>query len=131
MPKRILVVDDEKHIARLIVVNLQRAGYVVEAASNGLECLERVQAEPPDLIILYWMMPELDGYATLQKLKGDPQTADLPVIMLTAKTDDVSVYEGWRSGADCYLTKPFNPIELLGFVERIFDQIDDDGPLLA
>lgn len=131
MPKRILVVDDEAHIVRLLQVNLELAGYEVLTAHDGQQCLAMVQADPPDLVILDWMMPKLDGFNTLQRLKADQRTADLPVIMLTAKTDDASVYQGWRSGADCYLTKPFNPIELLSFVERIFAEIDDDDPLLA
>jgi len=133
MSKRVLVVDDESHIVRLLQVNLERAGYEVMCAANGVQCLQQVQDDPPDLIVLDWMMPEMDGMETLGRLKANPATADLPVILLTAKTDDAAVFQGWRSGADCYLTKPFNPIELLEFVKRIFQDMEDDGddPLLA
>ncbi len=133
MSKRVLVVDDESHIVRLLQVNLERAGYEVSCAANGVQCLAQVEADPPDLIVLDWMMPEMDGMETLGRLKANPATADLPVILLTAKTDDAAVFQGWRSGADCYLTKPFNPIELLEFVKRIFQDMEDDGddPLLA
>ena len=121
MPKRILAVDDEKHIVRLVQINLQKEGYEVVTATNGREALEAVAASRPDLIVMDVMMPELDGFGALQQLKDNPQTADIPVIMLTAKAQDADVFKGWQSGADLYLTKPFNPSELLTFVKRIFE----------
>ena len=127
MPKKILAVDDEKHIVRLVQVNLERAGYLVVTASDGKEALEKVAEENPDLVVLDVMMPYMDGFEVLQNLRRNPSTRDIPVIMLTAKAQDADVFKGWQSGVDCYLTKPFNPMELLSFVKRIFDSMDG-GP---
>jgi two-component system alkaline phosphatase synthesis response regulator PhoP len=121
MPKKILAVDDERHIVRLVEVNLQRAGYEVVTAYDGREALEKVKSENPDLVVLDVMMPYMDGFEVLKHLKAEPETAEIPVIMLTAKAQDADVFRGWQSGVDCYLTKPFNPMELLTFVKRIFD----------
>lgn len=127
MPKKILAVDDEKHIVRLVQVNLERAGYTVVTANDGKEALEKVAEESPDLVVLDVMMPYMDGFEVLQNLRRSPATRDIPVIMLTAKAQDADVFKGWQSGVDCYLTKPFNPMELLSFVKRIFDSTDG-GP---
>jgi len=122
-----LAVDDEKHIVRLVQVNLERAGYEVVTASDGKEALQKVEDENPDLVVLDVMMPYMDGFEVLQNLRRNPSTRDIPVIMLTAKAQDADVFKGWQSGVDCYLTKPFNPMELLSFVKRIFDSMDG-GP---
>jgi len=127
MARKIFVVDDERHIVRLVEVNLQRAGYDVVTAYDGVEALEKVKAEKPDMIVLDVMMPRKDGFEVLQDLQGNPATADIPVIMLTAKAQDADVFKGWQSGVSSYLTKPFNPRELLTFVERIFQSLDE-GP---
>lgn len=127
MAKKILAVDDEKHIVRLVQVNLERAGYEVVTANDGKEALEKVQQENPDLVVLDVMMPYMDGFEVLQNLRRNPSTRDIPVIMLTAKAQDADVFKGWQSGVDCYLTKPFNPMELLSFVKRIFDSMDSSG----
>ncbi len=121
MSKRILAVDDEKHILRLVQINLEKAGYEVLTATNGREAVEAATAQNPDLIVMDVMMPEMDGFEALKTLKGQPTTKDIPVIMLTAKAQDADVFHGWQSGADLYLTKPFNPMELLTFVKRIFE----------
>jgi two-component system, OmpR family, alkaline phosphatase synthesis response regulator PhoP len=121
MAKKILAVDDEKHILRLVQINLEKAGYDVLTGTNGREAVEKVRAEKPDLVVMDVMMPEMDGFEALQTLKADPATAGVPVIMLTAKAQDADVFHGWQSGADLYLTKPFNPTELLTFVKRILD----------
>ena len=126
MPKKILAVDDERHIVRLVEVNLQRAGYEVVTAYDGREALEKVKSENPDLVVLDVMMPYMDGFEVLKNLKSDPETAEIPVIMLTAKAQDADVFRGWQSGVDCYLTKPFNPMELKAFVKRIFKSLQDD-----
>jgi len=127
MSQKILVVDDEPHIVRLVQVNLEKAGYIVTTASNGKEALEAIAQEQPDLMVLDVMMPEMDGLETLKRIKGNPETDDIPVILLTAKAQDADVFEGWKSGADLYLTKPFNPGELLLFVQRIFKS-KTEGP---
>jgi two-component system, OmpR family, alkaline phosphatase synthesis response regulator PhoP len=124
---KILAVDDEPHIIRLVQINLERAGYEVVTASDGRAGLDKVAAERPDLIVMDVMMPHMDGFEALHHLKADPSTRDIPVIMLTAKAMDSDVYEGWRSGADCYLTKPFNPRELVDFIRRILKSRQEDG----
>ncbi|HVF11101.1 MAG TPA: response regulator [Abditibacteriaceae bacterium] len=128
MLKKILAVDDEKHIVRLVQVNLEKEGFEVVTAGNGREALEKVAADQPDLIVLDVMMPEMDGFEALKKLKEDPETASIPVIMLTAKAQDKDVFEGWKSGADLYLTKPFNPQELITFIKRIFQHQGEEKP---
>src|SRR5579871_5670888 len=108
MAKKILAVDDERHILRLVQVNLERAGYTVVLAADGREALEKVASENPDLVVLDVMMPYMDGFEVLQRLQKDPSTRDLPVIMLTAKANDSDIHQGWVTGASCYLTKPFH-----------------------
>ncbi len=129
MPKKILAVDDERHIVRLVQVNLERAGYEVVTAFDGKDALEKVASEQPDLVVLDVMMPYMDGFEVLQNLRKNPNTRELPVIMLTAKAQDADVFRGWQSGVDCYLTKPFNPMELISFVKRIFKSLEggEDG----
>ena len=123
--KKILAVDDERHIVRLIQVNLERAGFQVVTAYDGPEALKKVEAEKPDLIVLDIMMPRMDGFEVLKRLKAKPETSEIPVIMLTAKAQDADVFRGWSSGVSAYLTKPFNPIELVTFVKRIFSGYDE------
>jgi two-component system alkaline phosphatase synthesis response regulator PhoP/two-component system response regulator VicR len=127
MAKKILAVDDEKHIVRLVQINLEKEGYEVITANNGREALEKVASEKPDLIVMDVMMPEMDGLEALTQLKASATTADIPVIMLTAKAQDADVFRGWQSGADLYLTKPFNPMELITFVRRIFQGQDEES----
>jgi two-component system alkaline phosphatase synthesis response regulator PhoP/two-component system response regulator VicR len=121
MQKYVLAVDDEPHIRRLVEVNLQRAGYRVGTACDGQEALERIREEPPDMVVLDVMMPRMDGFELLRRLKADPGTAEIPILMLTAKAQDADIFRGWQSGVHCYLTKPFNPFELLTYVKRVFD----------
>ena len=128
VPRKILAVDDEKFIVRLVQVTLERQGYQVITASDGKEALEKVDSEKPDLVVLDVMMPYMDGFEVLQTLRRNPGTRDIPVIMLTAKAQDADVFRGWQSGVDCYLTKPFNPLELVSFVNRIFQSMDGTGP---
>lgn len=123
--RRILAVDDERHIVRLIQVNLERAGYDVATAFDGPEALKKVEAEKPDLVVLDVMMPKMDGFEVLKRLQANPETRDIPIIMLTAKAQDVDVFRGWASGVSAYLTKPFNPLELITFIKRIFSGYDD------
>jgi two-component system alkaline phosphatase synthesis response regulator PhoP/two-component system response regulator VicR len=121
---RILAVDDEPNIVRLIQVNLERHGYQVETANNGAQALAKIRENRPDLLVSDVMMPEMDGFELLSSIRRDPALSDLPVIMLTAKAQDANVMEGYSRGADMYLTKPFNPAELLQFVKRILTSLD-------
>lgn len=116
---KILVCDDERHIVRLIQVNLEKQGWQVVTAYDGKEGLEKIRTEKPDLCVLDVMMPYMDGFEVLKSLRREPETESLPVIMLTAKAQDKDVFEGYHYGADMYLTKPFNPAELVSFVKRI------------
>jgi len=125
MPAKILVCDDERHIVRLIQVNLERQGYQVVTAYDGKEGLEKIRAENPNLVVLDVMMPYMDGFEVLKTIRREADTENLPVIMLTAKAQDKDVFEGYHYGADMYLTKPFNPMELVTFVKRILGGDDD------
>lgn len=109
----ILVVDDEEDIRDLVCMNLRRAGYAVAEASDGLQALGQVRRTSPDVIVLDVMMPELDGLGVCRQLRSDPETADIPIIMLTAKGQTQDRIEGLERGADDYLTKPFSPKELV------------------
>ena len=126
MAKTILAVDDERSIVRLVQVNLERQGYNVVTAFDGKQALERIAEHRPDLVICDVMMPYMDGFEVLTAIRKDPATRELPVIMLTAKAMDNDVFTGYQRGADCYLTKPFSPLELISFVKRIFSaQIEE------
>ena len=127
MPTKILVCDDERHIVRLIQVNLEKQGYQVVTAFDGKEGLEKIKSEKPNLVVLDVMMPYMDGFEVLKNLRREPSTEHLPVIMLTAKAQDKDVFEGYSYGADMYLTKPFNPMELVSFVKRITENSGDAG----
>jgi two-component system alkaline phosphatase synthesis response regulator PhoP/two-component system response regulator VicR len=125
---RILAVDDEPSIRRLIEVNLAREGYQMETAENGAQALAKIRANKPDLLVTDVMMPEMDGFELVKNIRMDASLADLPIIMLTAKAQDRDVLEGYQRGADLYLTKPFNPMELKQFVKRLLsDMSGDDG----
>jgi two-component system alkaline phosphatase synthesis response regulator PhoP/two-component system response regulator VicR len=126
---RILAVDDEPNIVRLIQVNLERHGYQVETANNGAQALAKIRENRPDLLVSDVMMPEMDGFELLKNIRMDAELSELPVIMLTAKTQDADVMRGYSHGADMYLTKPFNPAELLQFVKRVLSSSSggDDG----
>ncbi|MCX7598503.1 MAG: response regulator [Armatimonadetes bacterium] len=130
MPKKhkILVVDDQKHIVRLVQITLEKAGYEVVTAYDGIEALEAVEKDPPDLIVLDVMMPRMDGFEVLQRLQADPRFQRIPVVMLTAKAQDADIWRGWASGVSSYLVKPFNPRELLTFVQRILQSLEEPPP---
>jgi len=114
----VLVCDDERHIVRLIQVNLERMGYNVITAYDGREALEKLRTEKPVLVMLDVMMPYVDGYEVLKSIRKNPETAHLPVIMLTVKAQDGDEWKGYESGADMYMTKPFNPQDLRRFLEQ-------------
>jgi two-component system, OmpR family, alkaline phosphatase synthesis response regulator PhoP len=117
--QKILVADDEKNIGRLIQMNLERHGYEVILSEDGRDALAKIDAVCPDLIILDVMMPYVDGFEVLKRLKNDPLMAAVPVIMLTVKAQDPDIVHGLETGADFYLTKPIDPIELIAFVRRL------------
>jgi two-component system alkaline phosphatase synthesis response regulator PhoP len=109
---RVLVVEDDKDIADLIAHSLQKAGYSVESLASGTAALARVKASAPDLIVLDLMLPGMDGLLVCQALRRDAATADIPIIMLTARGEEADRIAGFELGADDYVTKPFSPREL-------------------
>jgi DNA-binding response OmpR family regulator len=115
-PPVVLVVDDEPRMIRFIRMNLELERYRVIEASNGLEALEQVRDQLPDLVLLDVMMPELDGFETLQLLR---EISTVPVIILTAKRDEDDIVRGLELGADDYITKPFSPRELTSRVNAV------------
>ena len=117
MPETILVVDDDPDIARFVEVNLRSAGYDVSVASDGEEALEKAGQLRPDLVLLDVMMPRIDGFEVAQRLRRNPQTANTSIIMLTAKALSTDKVLGLTAGADDYIIKPFDPIELLARVK--------------
>lgn len=117
--KRILVVDDERDLVELISLNLQRNGYEVLHAHDGRMGLEIARKHLPDLVMLDLMMPGLTGQEVATRLKGDPQTASIPVIMLTARGEETDIIVGLSLGADDYVTKPFSMKVLLARVATV------------
>ena len=126
MASHILIVDDESHIRRIVEVNLVRAGHRVTTAADGVDAQAKIRADRPDLILLDVMMPNMDGFELLRRLKEDPDTAPIPVVMLTAQSKDEDVFTGERLGALQYITKPFSPTELLTAVTDALQPRDSD-----
>lgn len=119
MPVKVLLVDDDLDTLRLVGIMLQRQGYEILAASNGIQALEMAQNEEPDLVLLDVMMPEMDGYEVARRLRANPTTADLPIIMFTAKAQVDDRVMGLEAGADSYLTKPTQPRELFAQMKAV------------
>jgi two-component system alkaline phosphatase synthesis response regulator PhoP len=119
MAKRILVVDDDKEIVRLLQAYLERAGYQVLAAYDGEMALHIMRRERPDLAILDLMMPERDGRDVTRVVRGDASLAAMPIIMLTARVEDHDKIVGLELGADDYVTKPFNPHEVVARIRAV------------
>lgn len=119
--KKILLVDDDEHILRSLEIYLKMEDFAVITAGGGAEALEKVEKEKPDLIVLDVMMPEIDGFQVLQSLKSKPETESIPIIMLTAKSQDIDVLKGYQKGVSSYMTKPFNLNELVDSINLIFE----------
>jgi two-component system KDP operon response regulator KdpE len=115
----VLVVDDEAPIVRLLRATLEAGDFAVITADCGTAALDLLNAERPDLIVLDVMMPDMNGFETLRRVRSDSQVPKVPVIMLTARTGDVDKLQGFQSGADDYVTKPFNPDELLARIAAV------------
>lgn len=119
LPRTVLIADDEKDIVDLVDYNLTREGFHVLAAANGLESLKMIKKNRPDIVILDWMMPEMDGLEVCRRLRQDPDTSRIPVIMLTARTETLDKVLGLEMGADDYLTKPFHIRELVARIHAL------------
>jgi DNA-binding response OmpR family regulator len=118
----ILVVDDEPEAVELLEFNLRQAGYTVTTAVDGAEALKKTRAQPPNLIVLDLMLPEMDGLEVCKILRRDPATAAIPILMLTAKAAEIDRVLGLELGAEDYVTKPFSPRELVLRIKRILER---------
>lgn len=117
--KHILIIEDDPDIVELLRYNLERESYRVTSAVTGGEGLDELQGERPDLVILDLMLPEISGFEVCRRLRNDPETGNLPVIMLTARSEETDVIAGIELGADDYITKPFSPRELVARVGAV------------
>ena len=109
---RILVVDDEATILKLVAFNLKKEGFTVDTAADGEAALDSIAKNKPDLVVLDWMLPGMDGIEVCRRIRSNPQTFDLPIVMLTARGEEVDKILGLELGANDYVTKPFSPREL-------------------
>ena len=122
MPQKILIADDDVETLRLIGLMLQRQGFEIAAASNGAQALEMAHSASPDLIILDVMMPDMDGYQVTRQLRQDASTADIPILMFTAKSQVEDKVTGYEAGVDEYITKPIHPAELVARVKALLSR---------
>lgn len=116
---RVLWADDDPNIRSVMAMNLEAEGFDVQTVADGDEAYEAAVRNCPDVLVLDIMMPGRDGYTVLRDLRLNPATAEVPVVLLSAKATDAEVWEGWKSGADYYITKPFDPSELTSFIDHI------------
>ena len=126
--KKIMVVDDEEDIRELIAYNLKKDGFTVSIASDGEEALKQIRAGHFDLLVLDLMLPGIQGMELCRTVRNDPKTKDLPIIMLTAKGEEVDRILGLEIGADDYITKPFSPRELVARVKAVLRRISEKTP---
>ncbi len=116
---RILVVDDEEDLLELIRYNLSKEGYRVDCAASGEQAIQEARTTVPDLIVLDLLLPNVDGLDVCKHLKSDPKTQHVPIVMLTAKSEEADVVTGLELGADDYITKPFSPRVLLARIRNV------------
>jgi two-component system, OmpR family, alkaline phosphatase synthesis response regulator PhoP len=119
MDKKILVIEDDPSTSRLLDYTFRHVGYRVITASNGLEGVRRAQKESPDLVILDVMLPGIDGFEICHRLKQDPATKKMPILMFSAKAQEIDKKTGLKVGADDYLPKPAAPAEIISRVEKL------------
>ena len=117
----LLVADDDEDILALVQLRLSRSGYEVIVARDGEEALRLAQEQHPDLAVLDWMMPKASGLEVLRAIRANSETADIPVVLLTARASEADVQEGLDAGANDYVAKPFSPQELASRVQSILD----------
>ena len=122
----VLVVDDEADIRRLLTMNLKREGFRVLAAENGQEALRLAQADPPILVVLDLMLPDIQGTEVCRRLRAMPETAEIPILMLTARDEEIDRVVGFEVGADDYVTKPFSSRELVARIRAVMRRNADD-----
>ena len=123
MAQRILVVDDDAQIARLVRTYLEKSGFTVLTAANGEDALHLIRSEKPDLVVLDLMLPDRDGWEITRIVRRDEALKDLPIIMLTARVEDTDRIVGLELGADDYIPKPFNPREVVARVRAVLRRV--------
>jgi DNA-binding response OmpR family regulator len=123
MSSRVLIVEDEPDIRGLLAFHLEREGYLVSKARNGADALRQIAALPPDLVLLDLMLPEVDGLEVCRRLRREPRTASLPIVMLTAKGEEMDRVLGLELGADDYVVKPFSPKEVVARVRAVLRRV--------
>ena len=126
---KVLIVEDEANIRQLVKYNLEKESFQVLEAEDGLLGLRLAKAEKPDLVLLDLMLPQMDGLEVSRSLKGNPATAALPIIMLTAKSEEIDKVIGLELGADDYMTKPFSPRELVARVKAVLRRSQKEASL--
>lgn len=131
MAQRILVVDDDRQIVRLVQSYLEQSGYQVLTAYDGTAALRSIRAERPDLMVLDVMLPDRDGWEIVRTVRADPQHKALPIIMVTARVEDSDRIVGLELGADDYVTKPFNPREVVARVRAVLRRVGGGAPALS
>ncbi len=129
--EHILIVEDEEDVMALIRYNLAKEGFRCDAANTGQDALERAQAVLPDLVLLDLMLPVLDGLDVCKRLKSSPKTENIPIIMVTAKSDETDIVTGLELGADDYVTKPFSPKVLMARVRAVLRRKTGDMPAMS
>ena len=116
---RVLIADDETTLRDLLALNLEARGFEVLVAEDGLSALNMVRKFHPDVVVLDIMMPKVDGLEVLKTLRAHPETPNIRVVMLSAKATDTDMWDGWRTGADCYLTKPCGIADILDAIRNV------------
>lgn len=124
MSLTVVLAEDDLDIQLVARLALKRAGFIVRVVNNGQEALDAVKEQAPDVILLDWMMPELDGPETCRRLKADPSTSSIPIVFLTAKSQEAEIQRGLSLGAAGYVTKPFDALSLGQTVKDIVAQIN-------
>jgi DNA-binding response OmpR family regulator len=119
MAIKVLVVEDDDVIRQLITVNLELEGFEVMTASDGQDALDKVVDVAPDVVTLDVMMPRLDGWATAERLRDNPKTSGIKIVLISARAQEADLQRGERIGVDVYLTKPFDPDELIDIVRKL------------
>ncbi len=128
MSKKILVVEDDQDILQLIIFHLQADGFATLTAVNGIRGLEAAKEQLPDMILLDLMLPGMDGLEVCKSLKREPKTENIPIVMLTAKGEEIDRIVGFELGADDYITKPFSPREMILRLRAILRRYETERP---
>ncbi|HEY9704984.1 MAG TPA: response regulator [Allocoleopsis sp.] len=116
---KVLIVDDSNTLRQMIADVLQKSGFHIDVASNGLEALKKMESSRPDLVVMDIVMPEMNGYELCRKIKNDPKTGNIPVIMCSTKNEEFDRIWGMKQGADAYIAKPFHPNDLISTVKLL------------